>query len=138
LKGCIDLDNKDNAGIGPAIDILTPIVNRHALDGASRADVWALAATVGVDVAQPSGNRIDFNLKWWGRTDCEKTGQACLGADGKAVTCSVKKGPHHEFPNTNMNTHDLYAFFSNNFGFNQRDTVTIMGAHAIGVIRPEV
>lgn len=37
-----------------------------------------------------------------------------------------------------MHTHDLYSFFSDNFGFNQRDTVAIMGAHTLGVVRQEV
>jgi catalase (peroxidase I) len=136
--GCIDLENPDNAGIEPAIDILTPIVNRYAIDEVSRSDIWALAATIGVDLAQPSGNRIDFDHKWWGRIDCEKKGQTCLDANGSAVTCSAKKGSNQVLPNINMNTHSLYSFFQENFGFNQRDTVTIMGGHAIGVIRPQV
>jgi hypothetical protein len=120
------------------IDILSPIVNRHATEGVSRADIFALATTVGADVKQRSNSRIDMRLKWWGRVDCEKTGQPCKDANGNTVTCSAKKGPHHEFPNINMHTHDLYSFFSDNFGFNQRDTVAIMGAHTLGVVRVEV
>ena len=137
-QGCIDIDNPDNAGIERIIDVLSPIVDRHAIEGVSRADIYALAATVGTNVTQRSNSRVDMKLKWWGRVDCEKTGQPCNDANGNAVTCSAKKGPHHEFPNNNMHTHELYTFFLNNFGFNQRDTVAIMGAHTLGVVREEV
>jgi hypothetical protein len=97
-----------------------------------------LSSVVGVDVSQRSDSRISYRLTFWGRVDCENTGKACIGADGQPVTCSSKQGPHHEFPNANMNTHDLFSFFSDEFGFNQRDAVAIMGAHTIGVVRQEV
>jgi hypothetical protein len=113
-------------------------VNRHAKDGVSRADMWALSAVVGVDVSQRSDSRVSYKLTFWGRTDCEKSGKACIGANGQSVTCSSKKGSHHQFPNINMNTHDLFSFFSDEFGFNQRDAVAAMGAHTIGVVRQEV
>jgi Peroxidase len=128
----------DNAGVEPSIDALSPIVDRHAVEGVSRADIWALSAVVGTDVTQRSNSRIDFRINWWGRVDCENTGQACLGEDGSPVECSAKKGPHHTFPSIHMNTHELYQFFSDEFGFNQRDTVAIMGAHTLGVVREEV
>ena len=120
------------------IDILGPIVTRHAIEGVTRADIYALSSTVGADVTQRSDSRVDMRLKWWGRVVCEKTGKPCLDASGNAVTCSAKKGPHHEFPSINMHTHELYGFFKDNFGFNQRDTVAIMGVHTLGVIRTEV
>jgi Peroxidase len=89
-------------------------------------------------VSQRSDSRINYKLKWWGRVDCEKTGKTCIGANGQAVTCSSKKGPHHEFPNINLNTHELFGFFKDEFGFNQRDAVAAMGAHTIGEVRQEV
>lgn len=135
--GCIDLDHKDNAGLNGVIDLLQPIVNRHAKNGFSRADVWALAATVAADVSQQPDSRVDITLKWWGRVDCENAGQPCRGPNGENVSCSSKKGPHHEFPNLHMHTSDLYSFMRNQFNFNQRDTVAIMGAHTLGKIRTE-
>jgi Peroxidase len=133
--GCIDLDLPDNAGIGNAIDVLQPIVNRHAKDGVQRADIWALSAVVGADVRQRADSRLDVTLNWWGRVNCESTGQPCLNATGHVVACSAKKGPHRVFPSIHTNTHDLYSFFADNFGFNQRETVAIMGAHVLGVLR---
>lgn len=135
--GCIDIDNHDNAGLSNIIDLLQPIVNRHGIDGFSRGDIWALAATVGADVSQRSDSRVDMTLKWWGRVDCEKTGQTCKGPNGETVSCNSKKGPHHQFPNIHMHTAELYSFFKDGFGFSQRDTVAIMGAHTLGRIRKE-
>jgi Peroxidase len=134
------LDNADNAGIEQTIDALSGVVERHATEksGLSRADIWALSSIVGTDVSQPDDSRIDFRMNWWGRVDCEKTGEACIGEDGAAVECSAKKGPHHEFPNNNMKTDEVYGFFEDNFGFDQRDTIAIMGAHTLGVAREEV
>ena len=137
-QGCADIDNVDNAGIERIIDALNGTVSRHAIDGISRADIWALAATVGTDFGQRSNSRVDMNLKWWGRVDCEKTGLPCRAANGAVVPCSAKKGTHRSLPAINLHTHELYNFFLNNFGFNQRDTVTIMGAHTFGVLRMAV
>lgn len=137
-QGCADIDNVDNAGIERIIDALNGTVSRHAIDGISRADIWALAATVGTDFGQRSNSRVDMNLKWWGRVDCEKTGLPCRAANGAVVPCSAKKGTHRALPAINLHTHELYNFFLNNFGFNQRDTVTIMGAHTFGVLRMAV
>jgi hypothetical protein len=89
-------------------------------------------------VSQRSDSRINYELTFWGRVNCESTGNPCIGADGQAVTCSSKAGPHHEFPNIHMNTHELFSFFEDEFGFDQRDAVAAMGAHTIGVVRQEV
>jgi hypothetical protein len=40
-----------------------------------------------------------------------------------------------EIPGANTNTHELFTFFQKNFGFNQRQTVAIMGAHTLGVLQ---
>jgi NADH/NAD ratio-sensing transcriptional regulator Rex len=31
-----------------------------------------------------------------------------------------------------LNSSGVFAFFANNFGFNERQTVAIMGAHTVG------
>ena len=137
-QGCVDINNPDNAGIERIIDALNGTVSRHAIDGVSRADIFALAATVGTNVSQRSDSRVDMELKSWGRVDCEKTGLPCTASNGAVVPCSAKKGTHRALPANNLHTHELYNFFLNNFGFNQRDTVTIMGAHTFGQVRKVV
>jgi Peroxidase len=138
--GCVDLENPDNFGLADPISALSDVVSRHAttVSGLSRADIWALSAVVGVDMAQRSDSRIDFDLYWWGLVDCENTGSECLDADQNTVPCTSTRGPHRDLPGINLRTADLYAFFENEFGFNQRETVTIMGAHTLGALATEV
>lgn len=120
------------------MNALSDIVSQHAVGGVSRADIWALAATVGADITQNPNSRIDFPFNTWGRVNCEDTGSPCLDESGNSVTCSSTLGPHRPHPGVNMFTADLYQFFANEFGFDQTDTVTIMGAHTIGVLATEV
>jgi cytochrome c peroxidase len=130
------MDDPSNAGIGPAVDALQPIVDGHP--GVSRADLWALAAVVGAELAQrQTSDRVAFPLRFWGRVDCEDTGAPCVDASGAAVACAAKKGSFHVFPSIHMHTHEVFEYFASNFGFDQRETVAIMGAHTLGVIRPE-
>ena len=77
-------------------------------------------------------------FKWWGRVDCEDTGVECTDAAGITVECRQDLGSHHVHPNIHMNTVEMYQFFEQEFGFNVRQTVTIMGAHTIGTLSVEV
>jgi hypothetical protein len=138
--GCLDLDNPENFGLSKPVNALRDVVEEHvnSQTGLSRADIWALAGFVACDVSQ---DRIDFSLddfRWWGRVDCENTGQICRNQDGDEVECSETKGPHHEFPSLNILTDDLYDFFEDEFGFNEEDVVVIMGAHSIGRLSKQV
>jgi hypothetical protein len=140
--GCIDLDNPDNFGFEVPIQALQPVVEKYANTetGVSRADIWALASFVGCDLAQGSSH-VKFSLKrlgWWGRVDCENTGQVCRDKHGQEVECSATKGPHREMPSLNILTDDLYNFFEDEFGFDEEDTVAIMGAHSLGRLDKEV
>jgi hypothetical protein len=49
--GCLNLDNPNNAGLGPIIEALEELYtgNGYFAWGVSRADFWALAATVSVE-----------------------------------------------------------------------------------------
>jgi hypothetical protein len=132
------MSNQANLGLAKPIDALTNVVSQHAKNGVSRADIWALAATVGVDVSQNPNSRIDFQFNTWGRVNCENTGSPCLDGNGKSVTCSATKGPHRTHPGINMFTADLYKFFSDEFGYDQTETITILGAHTIGSLTTTV
>jgi Peroxidase len=140
ISGCVNLENPENFGLGIPISALSDVVSRHATaeSGLSRADIWAMSAVVGADLSQRPNSRIDFDLSWWGRVDCENTGSVCLDTDQNTVPCTATLGPHRNLPGIDLNTADLYAFFENEFGFDQRETVTIMGAHTIGALATEV
>lgn len=132
------MSNPANLGMAKPMNALNDVVNQHALDGVSRADIWALAATVGADVKQDPSSRIEFPFTTWGRVNCENTGLPCFDENGNSVTCNATAGWHRVHPGDNMFTADVYQFFADQFGFNQTDTITIMGAHTIGTLATAV
>ena len=93
----------------------------------SRADIWALATLVSADKAitgdRPEG--VTFPMTYIGRHDCQ-------GADATGVG-----GPPVDMPSPDLTTHGLLKFFSDTFGFDADETVTIMGAHAVAEARRE-
>lgn len=137
VSGCVDLNNHENFGLEKPIDALETVVAQHG-SVLSRADIWALAATVGTDVTQDPDDRIDFPFVWWGRVDCEAKATPCLGPNEEEVPCTAKHGPHHEHPTIHLNTAELYHFFSTEFGFDTREAIVAMGAHTIGTLSVEV
>eukprot|EP00928_Gymnodinium_smaydae_P059961 TRINITY_DN4346_c0_g2_i1.p1 TRINITY_DN4346_c0_g2~~TRINITY_DN4346_c0_g2_i1.p1 ORF type:complete len:1442 (-),score=139.16 TRINITY_DN4346_c0_g2_i1:48-4373(-) len=124
----------------------------------SRADLWALATLVAVDISIDLNNYVcgrplgtvhgqyhprlgesdcevekprDFVFQT-GRKDC--SGHPWEGANSRPyMTC--KKESH---PSPNGNGKAQLDFFRTNFGFNSREVVTIMGAHTIGTFHAEV
>jgi len=136
--GCVDLTNEDNGGLLEPIRALRPIVAQHAGPGRllSRADIWALAGLTGADVAQER-QRVDMRMHHFGRVNCEVANNICFNADGFQQPCSDVRGPHRHLPPADITTHDLFAFFNENFGYNDKETVAIMGAHTIGQLKRE-
>jgi Peroxidase len=129
--GCVDLTNPENFGLEKPIDALERVFEQHG-GAVSRADLWALSATVAVDVVQSSRDAIDFPFGFWGREDCTLR-STCAGAGGRSVPCTPKFGPHHEHPSIHLNTADLYHFFASEFGLSAREAVVAMaGGHTIG------
>lgn len=134
-NGCVDMTFPDNAGLHIPIDALRPIVNRHENPslGISRADIWALAAHIGADMAQAaSPTKADFHMEFIGRQNCENVGQPCLDANGNPRECRDTLGPHVHLPEADTGTEELFHFFSSEFGFDVQETVALMGAHTLG------
>lgn len=133
--GCVDLLFADNNGLEKPILALDSVVKTHEDKGIgiSRADIWALAALVGADEAQP-GRVADFSLKTLGRQNCEDVNTRCFDADGQRTPCSQVRGPHRELPHADITTRDLFHFFSTEFGFGDKETVALLGAHTLGVL----
>ncbi len=119
-----------------AIEQLAPISEQFLSSSSpvTRADLWALACIVAVDV----GNHvrvttpISFTMPWYGRKNCEDINSVCLNGNGQQVPCSATQGPYRNMPSVNLNTSGIFSFFANEFGFSERETVAIMGAHNVG------
>jgi len=102
------------------------LVAKYA-DTLTRGDLIALAGLTAAEVAQtsnggagPSDNPIEFPMTWVGRPSCDDpTG-----------------GPAATMPSPHLTTQGLLDFFATEFGFTQRDTVAIMGAHSLGKASP--
>ncbi|KAL3806746.1 hypothetical protein ACHAXA_000233 [Cyclostephanos tholiformis] len=118
--GCVDMTNPDNKGLQEPIDAIYPVVTKFK-DSYSRADIWAMATLVSADLAVVDGrpHGLHFPMRYIGRTDCE-------GADAKGVG-----GPDVKLPTNDLTTHELLAFFKDNFDMDMEETVTIMGVHAV-------
>lgn len=112
------MTNVDNRGLEVPIDAIASIVDEYN-STLSRADIWALAALVSSEEAQNGNNRVSFPFEWYGRVDCNSI-------DGKSSDTS------QTLPSPNLTTHQLFQFFSENFGLTTRETVALMGAHTIG------
>jgi hypothetical protein len=135
--GCIDLTDPENLGLEGVIDVLETVYEQHGdINGngiISRADVWALAATVAVATVQSDHDVIDFPFDYWGRRDCDKREEVCLGRAGQPVPCEYKRGPHRNHPSMHIDTASLYHFFASEFDFTVRETIVAMaGGHTIG------
>lgn len=108
--------------------------------GLSRADIWALAATVAADVADHGDTTkpINFTMPWYGRVNCEDANTVCHNRFGDITPCSATFGPSRNMASPNLNSNTLFAYFANEFGFDERQTVAIMGVHTVGRLAPTV
>jgi Peroxidase len=134
----VDLTDIHNRGLEEVIDILNPIVSRHE-GNLTRGDIWSIAALVGAEVSQPDDSHsiLDFEFLDYGRINCENIQRICRNQDGVSHGCSAKRGPFREIPGVHTTSHDLYAFFKEQFDFDTEETIAIMGAHTIGQLARE-
>lgn len=117
---------------------LRPVVNAHKAF-LTRGDVWFLAALEGARVSQDSDANFhgDFDFTEYGRINCEEQQTICRNEEGVIHPCIPARGPHREIPGSNANTHELYSFFKEQYNFDQKEVVAIMGAHTIGSLSRE-
>lgn len=118
-NGCVDLNNPDNGGLDVPIDALEAIFNDNNAPSLSRADLWALAGLVaarrGAQLAR--GTVPEFRFRF-GREDCATSPQ---GASNDVLPSASSLG-----------TTEVFDFFDEKFGFNEDETVALMGAHTLG------
>jgi hypothetical protein len=143
FQGCIDLTDINNNGLAHPISVLEPVVAQfeNASMGVSRADIWALAAMVGADVA-PHGTTtqpINFTMNWFGRVNCENANTVCTNAQGTAVPCTATVGPARNMPSVNFDSPSLFSYFATEYvSLTQRQVVALMGAHTVGHLMKNV
>eukprot|EP01084_Bolivina_argentea_P048948 90098_1 len=166
-NGCIDFSKPDHKGlweraIFPADyegleDIYTARIDNRALtweNKMSRADFWGIAATFAVQkafanaVAQNDASATPtasptvtpFTLKnipiYYGRTDCSTSDIDETARPTSQPTASPTVTPK-QFPSATAGWDDTFTWFNNNFGFNVKETVAIMGAHTLGFVNEE-
>ncbi|CUE67095.1 ascorbate-dependent peroxidase, putative [Bodo saltans] len=98
-----------NAGLDKARDILEPIKKRHP--NISYADLWAYASVVAI--SEMGGPEIPFR---YGRVDA-KDGSVCAEA---------------RLPDAAQTQQHVRDTFTGRFGFDDKETVALIGAHTIG------
>lgn len=154
-------DDGHNNGLGYTVQVLEAIytdagfpVRATALpqslkqSGKSRADLWAFAALVAVEYSADHNNRVCRDSARFadsqchprdGEADCEvslprsfafKTGRRDCIAPSPTLPYAASKQEVHPDPKTNgVGT---VSYFRDNFGFNGRESIAIMGAHTLG------
>ena len=104
--GCINIDNPHNAGLQDAIDGMEGMPGSEDFDG---------------DWEEAIANFVSpFSTFKYGREDCETA----------PYTTDV-----HEFPTAHFNHEEVFDFFAKDFGFDENQTVIIMGGHTYGSMK---
>ena len=157
-----NVGNTSNNGLGPTVQVLEELYNNRkfpkgspALDqplrasGKSRADLWALAGILSVEFGIETNNQVcdgtyennpDYQCNAeLGKDTCQvqvsrpitfKTGRKdCVGTDEQNPYQAVKEEVQ---PSAVGNGQMTLDFFNQEFGFNGRETVAIMGSHTFG------
>jgi len=97
----------ENNGLAPIIDVLSVVVSDGNL---SRADVWALAASMAIEAA--GGPKIGFQTGRIDRSSC--------GGHGERL------------PNAELGHSHILEVMVMKLNFSERETAALMGAHVLG------
>ena len=129
--GCLNLDNEDNAGLEDIVTLLEEVyADNNFSELLSRADFWAYVGILAIErTVRNNNNNCDsddcsvttpvFNFQY-GRVDCDT-----------APSTDADVG----LPGSNLDYDGLTSYFEDNFGFNENETVALMGAHTLGGAR---
>jgi len=126
--GCLNVNNEDNAGLADLVADLDTLYLAEGYNNVlSRADFWALAGIYAVDktieLANDNCDEDDCQVPdsglvfQWGRQDC-----------GTAPDTDVDVG----LPSATLGHAEVMSFFASEFGFDDNETVALMGAHTLG------
>jgi len=124
--GCINRNNPDNAGfMFDSLDVMDKIYEEGYKQDMSRADFYILTGVTALEESLQFNNanltssyiqpvRFSFG---YGRCDCPTS-----------PTTTVERG----FPGGHFDYQQVMDFFRKEFGFNEKESVAIMGAHTLG------
>jgi len=120
--GCVDHSNPDNAGLFQYTESLDNVYDDLAdtsiKDSMSRADFYMLAAYHSLARAsEGTGETFDWSTMVFGRVDCGTS------PDENAV---------NTFPSAMGDFPQAKTFFADQFGFDDKASVAILGAHTLG------
>ena len=110
------MEDESNAGLHEPIEELHPIYEKYYY---SKADIWAIAAVVAAELALPHKGK--YSIKLLGRKD-----HYCSG-DKKGM-----RGPVVLLPSAFLTTHEVLDYFYEYFGFDEDESVAILGVHSAG------
>lgn len=111
--GCVDLADSGNFGLDEPMAELEPLEARF-VQQLTRADIWSLA---GIEAANFMQRResVPYEFNYYGRATCnDRTG-----------------GPTIAMPSAHLTIDGVLDFFADEFDFNERESVAIMGAHTL-------
>ena len=124
--GCINRNNPDNFGfMFDSLDVMDKLYDGGYKQVMSRADFYILTGVTALEESLQFNNvnltssyiqPVKFNFKY-GRCDCPTS-----------PSTSVDRG----FPGGHFGYQQVMDFFREEFGFDERESVAIMGAHTLG------
>jgi len=126
--GCLNINNADNAGLADIVASLDTVYTDNGYDSIlSRADFWALAEIYAVD------KTIELNNADCEEDDCEVPDSGLVFQWGR-VDCDT--APYTDvdvgLPSAKLDHANVMSFFANEFGFDDNETVALLGAHTLG------
>jgi len=132
-NGCLNVDNPSNGGLSDLVEQLETLYQDEGYSSLiSRADFWALAGIAAVDKGIENANEDcdsddcavpDSGLVFqWGRQDCSTS---------PYTTDDVG------LPGSTLDHDGVMDFFATEFGFDENQTVALMGAHTLGQMNAE-
>lgn len=128
-NGCININNPDNAGLEDFIVEMEIIYQENEYFYLlSRADFWALTGIYAVEKGIENSSSDDcsgdyclmahYSLVFqWGRKDC---------------STSPYTSENVGLPSALLDNFGVLDYFKKEFGFNETETVALMGAHTLG------
>jgi len=132
-NGCLNVDNHDNGGLSDLVEQLETLYEDEGYSSLiSRADFWALAGIAAVEKGIENANEDcdsddcvvpDAGLSFqWGREDCSTS---------PYTTDDVG------LPSSLLDHDGVMDFFASEFGFDENQTVALLGAHTLGKMTAE-